>query len=125
MRIQRPKVNPTSDPDLLFFFTFPVYKNESTTFIYPGITELGSAPAWRETLTGFPSVSRGCVELRKRERLASEGWAPIQAWPSSLPAPLTPSQCRLEEVAAVVLWGRQAEVHLALLAFSQHLPEQL
>lgn len=39
---------------------------------------------------GFPSVSRGCVELRKQERLASEGWAPVQARPSSQPAPLTP-----------------------------------
>lgn len=67
---------------------------------------------------GFPSVSRGCVELRKRERLASERWAPIQARPSSRPAPRTPSQHRPEEAAAVVLWGRQAEVHLALLGLS-------
>ena len=44
---------------------------------------------------------------------------------SSLPAPFNPSQRGLEEVAAVVLRGRQAEVHLALLGFLQHPPQQL
>lgn len=128
MRIQRPKASSTSDPNLLFVSLSPFYKNEPITFIYPKsneirITELISAPAWRETLMGFPLVSRGCVELRKRDRLGSEGWAPIQAQLSSLPAPLIPTQRRLEEAAAVVLWRRQAEVHLALLGFSQHPPQ--
>lgn len=71
---------------------------------------------------GFPSVSRGCVELRKRGKLGSEGRAPFQAQPA-LSQPSTPSQHRPEEAAAVVLWERQAEVHLALMGFAQYLPQ--
>lgn len=117
-------------PQLAVCFTLPIYTNEPITRILTWEQQnwdnrIQICSCLEENSHGLSTgIQRLCRNL-EGDRLGSEGKAPIQAQPSSLPAPLTRSQHKLEEAAAVVLWGRQAEVHLALLGFPQHLPQWL
>ena len=125
MRIQRPKANPISDPNLLFVSLASSAKMSPLPLFILGATQINRTWICSCLEGKAHGLSMGLQRLCRTPEEREPGPWRVGTNPglaSSLPAPLNPSQRGLEEVAAVVLWRRQAEVHLALLGFSQHPP---
>lgn len=86
MGIERPEASLTSDPNLLCVYTNEPIPLTCPRINYIRITELGPAPACRESRGLSIGIQRPCGTPEERERrLSSEGWAPIQAQPLLCP----------------------------------------